>query len=315
MASATGLLDVAEVAWDEEVLAAVDVDAGALPEISEAPLDGLRGRWAERWPALAGLPWFPSVGDGACSNLGCGAATKERAALMVGTSGALRVAWRGDAVEVPEGLWCYRAGGGRLLMGGALSNGGNVVAWLRETLRLPEDPAEVERAIAAMAPLASGLTVLPLLAGERGPTYADDAHGAIAGLALATGPLEIFRAALEGVALRFALIEDILDDALPGVEEVLATGGGLGHSPAWRQIMADALDRPVTESLVEEASTRGAALLALEALGELDSLEALPAPTGETLAPDPDRAAAYREARERQRALFDATVGSGAPHR
>ena len=175
-------------------------------------------------------------------------------------------------------------------MGGALSNGGNVVAWLRETLRLPDDPAEVERAIAAMAPLAGGLTVLPLLAGERGPTYADDAHGAIAGLALATGPLEIFRATLEGMALRFALVEDILDGALPGIAEVLATGGGLGHSPAWRQIMADALDRPVTESLVDEASTRGAALLALEALGELDSLEQLGAPTGETLAPDPGRA-------------------------
>ena len=194
-------------------------------------------------------------------------------------------------------------------MGGALSNGGNVVEWARETLRLDAgDPAAVEAEIAAMEPLASGLTVLPLLAGERGPSYADDAHGAVAGLSLATTPLQLLRATLEGVALRFALVEDLLEAALPGIEEVLATGGGMRHSPAWRQIMADALDRPVTESLVDEASTRGAALLALEALGEIDDVAAVGAPTGATLQPDAGRHAAYRAARERQDALYDATV-------
>jgi gluconokinase len=81
------------------------------------------------------------------------------------------------------------------------------------------------------------------------------------------------------------------------------------RSPAWRQIMADALDRPVTESLVDEASTRGAGLLALEALGEIEAVEAVGAPTGATLAPDSRRHAAYRAAMERQAALYDLTVG------
>ena len=131
------------------------------------------------------------------------------------------------------------------MIGGSLSDGGSVVAWLRRLTRLPEDLAEAERAIAAMAPDAHGLTVLPLLSGERGPGWSDAAGATIAGLTPATEPLDLLRAGLEAVALRFRLIELELSEALPGEREVVGTGGGLVKSPAWTQIMADALGRPV----------------------------------------------------------------------
>ena len=194
-------------------------------------------------------------------------------------------------------------------MGGALSDGGNLVAWLRATLRLPE-PEETERLLAKMAPDSHGLTFLPLLAGERGPGWTEHAHGVIAGLSMATSPVEILRAALEAVALRFALIAEILDYALPGNRRVIATGGGLLRSPVWTQIMVDALGKPVTASGVREASSRGVALLALEALRMVESLEAVEVPLGVTYEPDPDRHALYRSALARQRELYD-LVGSG----
>ena len=50
--------------------------------------------FARRWPALARVPWIPAVGDGVCSNVGAGAVRPDTAALMVGTSGALRVVRR-----------------------------------------------------------------------------------------------------------------------------------------------------------------------------------------------------------------------------
>ena len=115
------------------------------------------------------IPWFPAAGDGACSNVGSGCTRNDRLALMVGTSGAMRVLWKADSVEIPDGPWCYRADEKRFVMGGALSDGGNLVAWLRETLRLPE---ETERLLAGMKPDSHGLTFLPLLAGERGPGWA-----------------------------------------------------------------------------------------------------------------------------------------------
>jgi gluconokinase len=225
---------------------------------------------------------------------------------MVGTSGAMRVLWKADAVEIPDGPWCYRADAGRFVMGGALSNGGNLVAWLRDTLRLPE---ETEELLAKMEPDSHGLTFLPLLAGERGPGWADRANGTVAGLSMSTTPVEILRAAMESVAYRFALIAETIEAASPGEKEVIATGGGLLHSPTWTQIMADVLGRPVTVSGVHEASSRGAALLALEALGELE-IEEAEAPLGETFEPDPGRHEIYRNALERQRRLYDAVLGA-----
>jgi gluconokinase len=308
MASATGLFDQNRRRWDGEVIDALPVEQAQLSPISDEPLRGLSEEWARRWPALRDTPWFPAAGDGACSNVGSGCTTSDRVALMVGTSGAMRVLWKADSVEIPDGPWCYRADEKRFVMGGALSDGGNLVGWLRNTLRLPE-PEETEELLAGMEPDSHGITFLPLLAGERGPGWADQANGTIAGLSMSNTPVEILRAAMEAVALRFALIAEIIEAASPGKKEVVATGGGLLHSPTWTGIMADALGRPVIASGVQEASSRGAALLALERLGELE-IEEVEAPLGKTFEPDPERHAIYREALERQRRLYEAVLGA-----
>ena len=153
-----------------------------------------------------------------------------------------------------------------------------------------------------MAPDGHGLTLLPLLSGERGPGWSDRAGAAIEGMTAATTPLDLLRAGLEAVALRFAL----LDADLPGEHLVVATGGGLARSPAWTQIIADALGRPVAHSAVAEGSSRGAAVLALEALGEQPG----EAPLGETYLPDPGATDAYRAALERQQALYERVITS-----
>jgi gluconokinase len=309
MASGTGLFDQNRKAWDEELLQALPIGVGRLSSISDEPSRGLRGERARRWPALADVPWFPAVGDGACSNIGSGCTGRGRLALMVGTSGALRMLWRAGSVGVPEGLWCYRACAERFVAGGALSDGGNLVEWLRRTLLLP-GPEETEKLLAGMEPDAHGLTFLPLLAGERGPGWADRANGTVAGLSMTTQPVEILRASMEAVALRFVLIAHILDEAFPersGDRQVIATGGGLSSSPVWTGIMADALGRPVTASAVPEASGRGAALLALEALGG-PLIEEVEAPLGEVYEPDLSRHAVYEEALARQKELYDAVI-------
>ncbi|MFL6058442.1 MAG: gluconokinase [Rubrobacteraceae bacterium] len=306
MASATGLFDQNLRRWDEALVEALPLEQTQLSPISDEPLVGLQDEWARRWPALRDIPWFPAAGDGACSNVGSGCTRNDRLALMVGTSGAMRVLWKADSVEIPDGPWCYRADEKRFVMGGALSDGGNLVAWLRETLRLPE---ETERLLAGMKPDSHGLTFLPLLAGERGPGWADEANGTIAGLSMSTTPVEILRAAMEAVALRFALIAEIIEQASPGEKEVIATGGGLLGSQTWTGIMADALGRPVKTSGIREASSRGAALLVLERLGELE-IEDAEAPLGKVFDPDPERHEVYREALARQRRLYDAVLGA-----
>ncbi len=176
-------------------------------------------------------------------------------------------------------------------------------------MRLPK-PEETEKLLSEMEPDAHGLTFLPLLAGERGPGWADEANGTVAGLSMATQPVEILRAAMEAVALRFALIAERLDKAFPeepSGSQVIATGGGLLSSPAWIRIMADTLGRPVIASAIAEASARGAALLALEALGG-PPVEEVEAPLDKVYEPDLSHYAVYKEALNRQRKLYDAVI-------
>ena len=307
MASGTGLFDQNRRKWDSETLEVLPAEVAQLSAISDEPRKGLAGEWAERWPALRETPWLPAVGDGACSNVGSGCTGSDRLALMVGTSGAMRVLWKAESVEIPDGPWCYRADAKRYVMGGALSDGGNLTEWLRNTLRLP-DTEKTEEMLSDMEPDSHGLTFLPLLAGERGPGWADRANGTVSGLSMTSKPVEILRAAMEAVAFRFAIIAEMLGTASPGEKEVVASGGGLLNSPTWTRIMADTLGRPVTLSGVQEASSRGAALIALEALGGPE-IEAAQAPLGETFEPDPSNHEVYMKALERQRRLYDAVLG------
>lgn len=311
MASGTGLLNLHTCIWDADTLSALPVEPAQLSRLTDLdePFTGLKDKYRARWPALQNLPWYPAVGDGACSNIGSGCVTTDRIAIMVGTSGAMRVMSSTEMFTIPEGLWCYRSDRKRILMGGALSNGGNVYGWMRSSLQFGDD-AEVEQAIAAMSPDAHGLTVLPFWAGERSPGWHASARATITGMTLHTTPTDIMRASLEATAYCFASIYARLQTIHVEVKEMIASGAGLLQSPAWLQMMADVLGRPVVASAVTEASSRGAALLALESAGILsDPIEA-PVPLDTTYDPDMTNHTRYREAMSRQQELYELLVSS-----
>ncbi|WP_119068367.1 gluconokinase [Rubrobacter indicoceani] len=306
MASATGIFDRNSGLWSDRVMSEIGLDGSMLSGVSDEPYRGLRGNWSNRWPELSGTPWYPASGDGACSNVGSGCLGRSRIALMVGTSGAMRVAWREARAEVPPGLWCYRVDGERFVSGGALSDGGSLIEWVNRNFRVK---GSAERSLSEMEPDAHGLTFLPLLSGERGPGWSDLANGVIAGLSMTTGPLEVLRAAMESVALRFALISERISGVASEDARVIASGGGLINSPVWVGIMADALGRVVEVPEVDEASSRGAALLALDSLGclSLEDPNVRP-PIARTVEPDPKAHETYRAALERQTELYAAVV-------
>lgn len=286
VASGTGLLDADRLAWDGEALAAADIDETQLfPLVDRTEARrGLRARWARRWPALRSAAWFPAVGDGAASNVGSHCIDPTRVALNLGTSAALRIVTTSPAPP-PRGLWRYRLDRRASVVGGALSEGGNAYAWCRRVLRLGDDAA-TERALAA-AHGDDGLTVLPFFAGERAPGWRGDRRAVVAGLTLDTGPDDIVRAVLQGVALRLALVYELLTARAAPAHDLVGSGGALAASPAWAQMIADALGRPLLVSADEEATSRGAALLALDALGVRPLAAGASLPAGTTFTPDP----------------------------
>ena len=289
MASATGLFDQRACDWDRGLVEKLGVSPDQLPLIKTDKN-------------------LFVVGDGAANNIGGGCTTKDNIALMIGTSGAMRVSFAGDPPEqLPPSLWSYRASRDRVVVGGALSDGGGLLSWLVQSLNTG-DFNQLQQQLAALEPDAHGLTILPFWSGERSTGWSTEARGGIFGLRQQTTTVEIIRAALESVAYRFALIAEALDEIAPNAK-IVATGNALRSSPVWLQIIADVLGRPVMFGGTPEASIRGAALLALEAVGKIVNLEAVSVSVDEVFEPDMQRHARYREGLARQQELYERLFG------
>lgn len=310
-ASATGLFVHGTGSWDAELCVASGISPDQLGPIVD--LDDRGGELltanARRWPQLRGARWIPAAGDGALNNVGANCTTRGRAALMIGTSGALRQILSPDRrTVVPFELWRYCLDRRRDVIGGALSNGGNFVDWMRRTLGLddqPHGPSRVDAAIARLPPDSHGLTVLPFLAGQRSPGYPAAASGAVAGLRLATTRDEIVRAGLEAVAYRFVEVMQDLGRVAP-VTHLVATGTALTASRVWPQILADALGCPLSVPRDSETTSRGAAIVAFEQLGI--PVRGLEPRMARVFHPDPRTHATYRAAAARQQELLRALV-------
>ena len=241
MASATGLFNQQTCAWDSELSSGTGISIEQLPQVATSgqTFQSLTEDYAARWPLLDRAAWFPAIGDGAANNIGAGCVSADRAALMIGTSSAMRVLFSGMPPQsLPPELFCYRADRDHVVIGGALSDGG--------------------------------------------------------------GPME-------AICYRFALLAQAIDKVAPDAT-IVATGNALLSSPGWLQMLADVLGRPVETSQANEASLRGAALLALEAIGKIDSIETIDSPCGEIYEPDLARHEVHARAIERQQKLYEKLI-------
>jgi gluconokinase len=228
----------------------------------------------------------------------------------VGTSGAMRVVFSGKDIKIPDGIWCYRVDRERRILGGALSNGGEVFKWASRTLNIPDD---AEQEITGREPGSHGLMMLPFFSGERSPYWRADLRASIIGMSLATTATDILHAALESVALRFRQIYDLLTQSVPEPKAVIASGGALLHSSVWTGMIADALGRPLVMCEETEASSRGAALLAAERSKIIPDLDSVPVKLGGEIESSAERSKIYERLLQRDNQLFKALYGSQVP--
>ena len=308
MASATGVFHQRSCDWDDELLRYLKITRKQLPYVSRSQESfPLSQTTIDHWPQLKNTHVLPGVGDGAADHIGSCGIGKDRASLMVGTSAAMRIAYEGQAPRhVPQGLWCYRIDERRVIIGGALSDGGNLYEWCARNLSLPRDANEQLR---HRPPGEYDVAVLPFFFGERSTGYREHARGAILGVTAESDGLDILQACMEAVAYRIAAISDRLTQvAKPAI--ITASGGALQRSAAWPQMIADVLGREITLSRAEESASRGTVLLALESLGKIDNIASLEFPEGPTLAFDPARHASYKKGRARHEAALSKAYGT-----
>ena len=271
-ASWTGLLNVRTMCWDRKTLQRFQsATSGKMPELADfdctlkRKLRVVSSSENDEWKSLNDVPVFLAVGDGAAANVGSGCTNAKRIAVTVGTSAAARVVLN-DIEKIPKGLWCYRIDRNRMLLGGAMTDGGSINEWLLNVLRF-HDQSELTRGSERVEADDHGLTVLPFLRGERAPGWHDAASMTISNIKSNTTQSDIARACVEAVLLRLgSIIHLVLSSFESESVRMCGSGSVLTSSPMWCQILADVTGRTLYVSSAEEATSRGVAMLLAEAL-------------------------------------------------
>lgn len=298
-ASGTLLVHVAERRWATEILDALDLDPGILPDLFEGT--EITGR-VHKEAALAtglpeGIPVVAGGGDQAAGAVGLGLIDEGRVSCSVGTSGVVFAASNQPVVH-PAGklhAFCHCVPGRWHVMGVMLSAGG-ALRWFRDQLATGMNYDAITAEAAEVQPGADGLLFLPYLTGERTPHADPHARGAFIGLGIHQGRKHMARAVLEGITLGLADSVALIRELGIPVPELRITGGG-ARSDFWSAMMATVFEAPVIRMAVDEGPAFGAGILAAVGAGlYADTQTACEnmVKTADTIQPDSTLAETYR---------------------
>ncbi len=293
MASATGLFNSAANDWDKELCDACGINADALENVCSIAAVAGRGR-RPRLQIDSDAQVFTAIGDGAAGNLGSGADEAGVFAINIGTSAAVRTIATRQPCAVPFGLFRY-VHERRAVIGGAVSNGGNLRRWCLRELRVDEKSSSRVTPRERRAFAQNRLDVLPFFVSERAPTWPENIQGTITGLTQSTTALQIERAAQRGVFYRLAQILELTESATARARKIIVSGGIL-HAPPLLALLADALGRDVIGAAESEASLRGAAVHAFDKM----KIKIEPLSPGKIVKHDRQLARLHRVRRQRQ---------------
>ena len=302
-------------AWDAEWVRHFGLPEGLFPEAvpGGAPIGGVL-------PELCGGALTPSTKvaiaghDHVAAALAVGAIrpgavydSMGTAETLVGTLDARALTRDDYASGLSFGV--HIAPGRYFWMGGQSSSGGSV-EWLRDLLGDPALSYEQVLALcASAAPGPTGVLYFPYLAGSGAPLPDSKMRAGFVGLAKSHGRADLMKAVLEGTAYQLEMMKRSAE-RLTGepIERLLVVGGGT-RNPLWLSVKADITNCELSLPGVPEASLLGAALAAGVGAGVYADAEqaveaarrglAADGAAARTIAPDAERAAAYRALYER----------------
>lgn len=323
-ASGTALLDVRKRKWAKAALEAIDADlADKLPRLisSDQPAGGLQTSTAHALGLNPGVLVSAGGGDNMMGAIGTGNTRPGLVTASFGTSGTIYACADKPVVD-PEGeIAAFCDSTNRWLP--LLCTMNVTVATEMMRLDFGYSHEQFESKAGQVPPGAEGLLLLPYLEGERTPNV-PDGTGVMIGVNQRTFRASNYcRAAMEGVTLGMNYGLRRLAELGVKAKQIRATGGG-AKSKLWRQIMADVFNAEVVTLKVGEGAAYGAALQALWCWrlqqGEKVKIEDItdefvalnPA---ETVTPNKETVAVYRELQALQDELSASLRGVFAKHR
>lgn len=276
IASATGLFETCTQNWYTPALKVAGISAEKLSTLVPIThsLKGMATNYAKKMHLDPETPFIIGGSDGCLANLGAQAISTGVASVTIGTSGAIRLVSDKPIVDPKERIFSYVISADMFVLGGAVNNGGNVLAWFQDGFASTNHAVDTSSAkplklLTEEASLikagSEGLIFLPYLTGERAPHWDAKAKGVFFGIQMHHQRAHFIRAIMEGVIFGIFSVGKALEETAGALEIILASGG-FAHSDVWVQILADVFDKKVLVKKSVESSAVGAAVVAMNAL-------------------------------------------------
>jgi xylulokinase len=256
----------------------LEIDVDRLPDVvrSAEVIGELLPAAAADLELPAGTPIIAGAGDVPAAAIGTGAVRSGEAHLCLGTSSwvAAHLDDRALAPFSATGTLCA-AEYEKYLLIATQETAGASMEWVRRKLMGDDlDYDAINAMVESCEPGAGGVFFFPWLMGERVPVDDSSIRGGLVNFGLDHDRSHVLRAVYEGIAYNnhwaFDVVQKLLKSSIDGLRIV----GGGAQSPAWCQIMADVLQCPIEQVHNPQfCGVRGAGLIALRALGQIDSFE------------------------------------------
>ena len=283
LASATGLFDIVNHKWFEFALKLANISKEQLPEpVPTGHFKTHPNREVLNYMGLLeSVPWVIGASDGCLAHLGSSILQAGTASLTIGTSAAIRISSTFPVYDNERMIFNYILDEQNFIIGGALNNGGNVLDWglrnfsNREIFLEKKDENRMEayfKEIVKIPDGSNGLLFLPYLSGERSPIWDEKASGVFLGIKISHNSGHFMRSIVEGICFAIHDVHESLENCGLKINQIHISGG-FTVSPIWVQILANILGKNLVIPLRADASSFGATLMAMKALGYISSYE------------------------------------------
>lgn len=266
-ASRTMIFDIKKLAWDERLLAELDIPSAMLPEVK--PSSCIYG-YTDKSLFGEEIPISGAAGDQQAALFGQCCFNKGDVKNTYGTGCFLLMNTGTDAVMSRHGLLTTIAACPEnkavYALEGSVFVAGAAVQWLRDELRLIRTAAESEK-YANEVQDTNGVYVIPAFTGLGAPYWDQYARGAIVGVTRGCNREHIIRATLESIAYQAYDVIKAMENDLGEQVSSLRVDGGASANNFLMQFQADILDTDVLRPECIETTALGAAYLAGLAVG------------------------------------------------
>jgi gluconokinase len=315
IASATGLMDIEKLVWNENALTIAHINSSQLSKLVNTNFSRpcIDATACGQMGVNKGTPFFIGASDGCLANVGSFATEEGYMALTIGTSGAVRVARKKPMRNFKAMTFNYRLDETSYICGGPTNNGGVILKWYAENmlgkkLETASDYLLLLKSLPDTQPGAEGLIFLPYILGERAPIWSSDACGVFFGMRGHHQQPHFVRAVIEGISMALYDIAHGMIEAGLSIKQIHVSGGFV-QAEEWLQTLANIFGKKICLINTADASAIGAAFLALKNLGLItDYQELKPAETKEFV-PQAEFADTYHELFVKYRNLYEKVAG------